>query len=96
MIGYSFGQRGDAIRDVQSLLAASGLYTGRIDGQFGPKTDQAVKQWQGTIGEKVDGWWGPKTLIGTARYLSKFNDMNALANGAEVVVPSLGRVYEQR
>lgn len=94
MAGFSFGRRGDYVKDVQSILTSAGLYSGRIDGEFGPQTLDAVKTWQSTIGEKSDGVWGPMTAVGTARYLARFNDYNAIMNGAEVVIPSIGASNE--
>lgn len=90
MGSFSFGQRGDFIKDIQSILTVSGLYQGRVDGQFGPKTLASVKSWQSTVGEKPDGIWGPRTAVGTARYLARFNDRQALANGGDIVIPMIG------
>lgn len=57
-----------AVRDVQQKLKERGLYTGEVDGKFGPLTEQAVKAFQGQQQDaegnalKVDGSVGPKTL----------------------------------
>jgi hypothetical protein len=55
------GSRGDDVKDLQSYLAGVGLYQGKIDGIFGPQTDKAVRQMQGSSGVKSDGIVGPKT-----------------------------------
>ena len=44
---------------LQQLLAE--LYTGAIDGIFGPITDGAVRAYQQAHGLVVDGWVGPVT-----------------------------------
>lgn len=56
-------------RRLQGLLAAAGVLElarnvngeGRLDGKFGPSTEQAVRQFQGRQGLSVDGIVGPKT-----------------------------------
>lgn len=56
-------------RRVQGLLAAAGMLDlernvndqGRLDGKFGPSTEQAVRQFQGQQGLAVDGIVGPVT-----------------------------------
>jgi hypothetical protein len=42
----SRGSKGDEVLQLQQYLKAQGLYSGAIDGIFGPKTEQAVKQFQ--------------------------------------------------
>ncbi|AYF85069.1 peptidoglycan-binding domain-containing protein [Bacillus thuringiensis] len=43
------------------VLQRTGYYLGRIDGQFGPVTDRAVRNYQGDHRLLVDGIVGPKT-----------------------------------
>ena len=49
------GSTGDSVRYVQSVLGI------KVDGQFGPITDRAVKAFQAAQGLKVDGIVGPIT-----------------------------------
>lgn len=42
----SKGSRGDEVVELQSFLQGKGMYTGKIDGIFGPKTEAAVKKYQ--------------------------------------------------
>ena len=49
------------VKTVQLRLKADGYYAGAIDGQFGPKTADAVRKFQGANGLKVDGVVGDKT-----------------------------------
>jgi peptidoglycan hydrolase-like protein with peptidoglycan-binding domain len=55
------GSKGVAVRGLQRRLLAQGYDLGEIDGRFGPKTEAAVKGFQGDFGLEVDGIVGPKT-----------------------------------
>ncbi|HWJ03493.1 MAG TPA: peptidoglycan-binding protein [Verrucomicrobiae bacterium] len=56
------GSTGPAVSMLQKKLKMSGLYTGRIDGIFGPLTDRAVREFQTAHGLVADGIVGPKTM----------------------------------
>jgi N-acetyl-anhydromuramyl-L-alanine amidase AmpD len=49
------GDRGSSVKELQKLLGVS------IDGNFGPKTEAAVRHYQQRNGLKADGMVGPKT-----------------------------------
>lgn len=51
-------KRGDKGEDVKLLQKALGL---KVDGNFGPKTELAVKNFQGSHGLAIDGLVGPTT-----------------------------------
>ena len=53
-----------AIRELQTFLTTDlGLDTGTVDGAYGPKTTEAVRQFQSAItGVAVDGNVGPETI----------------------------------
>jgi peptidoglycan hydrolase-like protein with peptidoglycan-binding domain len=51
-------RRGDKGQDVKLI---QGLVGARVDGDFGPLTETAVKAWQGRNGLSADGVVGPKT-----------------------------------
>lgn len=53
---YKKGSKGEMVSRIQELL---GL---KPDGDFGPKTEEAIRQWQLQNGLKVDGIVGNKTL----------------------------------
>lgn len=56
------GSRGEQVKEVQSRLAYLGYYRYKIDGQYGWRTYQAVKNFQYQFGlEQIDGIVGPKT-----------------------------------
>jgi peptidoglycan hydrolase-like protein with peptidoglycan-binding domain len=52
---------GDAVRLAQQILTDYGYDPGPVDGAFGTKTEQAVKQFQTDFLLTVDGIVGPKT-----------------------------------
>ncbi len=57
------GSRGDEVRQIQRVLTRLGLYSGSIDGIYGVRTVNSVKQFQRNCGITVDGIAGPKTLL---------------------------------
>ena len=55
------GSSGQAVKDLQQFLTDAGYDLGSVDGQFGPKTEAAVRAYQADQGLSVDGVVGPKT-----------------------------------
>ncbi len=55
------GASGDAVRLLQRLLTDFGYDPGAIDGEFGPNTEAAVKQFQDDFLLASDGVVGPET-----------------------------------
>lgn len=47
------GDKGEAVKEVQRIVGAE-----PVDGDWGPKTDAAVKAWQSEHGLSADGVWG--------------------------------------
>jgi putative peptidoglycan binding protein len=62
------GDTGPQVKALQRALTSLGYSTGGVDGQYGAKTEAAVKQFQSAHGLTADGVAGTKTLqaIGTA------------------------------
>lgn len=58
---------GDDIAMLQSRLIEMGFNPGRVDGIYGPLTELAVKDFQRSVGVKVDGRCGPATIIAFLR-----------------------------
>ena len=56
------GSRGQAVKDVQSLLNDKGFGQIGVDGIFGAGTEKAVKRFQKASGLAADGIVGPNTL----------------------------------
>ena len=59
--------RGDDVAALQSRLTEMGFNSGRVDGIFGEATESAVKEFQKSVGVKVDGKCGPATIIALLR-----------------------------
>jgi peptidoglycan hydrolase-like protein with peptidoglycan-binding domain len=57
----STGASGPEVVDLQNKLNERGYNAGLADGEFGPKTEAAVKSFQGGNGLDQDGIAGPKT-----------------------------------
>ena len=55
------GDRGNDVKEVQNIINQIGFDCGTADGIFGIKTEEMVKQFQGTFGLKVDGIVGIET-----------------------------------
>lgn len=57
------GSRGDEVRRIQNKLKQLGFYNGNVDGIYGSATQKAVRRFQSSVGIKVDGVAGSKTLL---------------------------------
>lgn len=55
------GKTGTFVYIAQFILAAKGYYTGKLDADFGSKTDTAVRAFQKANGLVIDGCVGPLT-----------------------------------
>ena len=54
--------QGDDVAELQERLLSLGFTPARVDGVFGPNTEQAVRRFQGGVGLAVDGNAGQETL----------------------------------
>ena len=57
----SKGDSGDEVKTLQTMLNACGYNCGTVDGDFGSKTDAAVRAMQKDTGLSVDGMYGTKS-----------------------------------
>ncbi len=55
MTTLKLGSKGEAVKTLQEFLKLT------VDGDFGPKTEKAVRDYQSKNGLTVDGVVGPKT-----------------------------------
>ena len=67
---FKRGMKGEKIVALQSILMTYGLYSGKLDGSFGPATEAAVKAYQKPRGLAQDGKAGPKTIASLVDYLA--------------------------
>jgi hypothetical protein len=56
------GSTGVEVKRLQRALAQLGYAPGRVDGSYGPATENALKRFQRANGLQPDGVLGPKTL----------------------------------
>lgn len=56
------GDEGEAVGALQENLAATGYYAGAVDGEYGPGTTAAVREFQRDHRLTIDGRAGPNTL----------------------------------
>ena len=61
--------RGDDVAQLQTRLVEMGFNCGRVDGIFGTQTEIAVKEFQKSVGSKVDGQCGPSTVMAMVRLM---------------------------
>jgi peptidoglycan hydrolase-like protein with peptidoglycan-binding domain len=64
--GYASAHGSAAVRALQRRLAGLNYAPGRVDGRYGPLTEQAVRRFQATHGLIVDGIVGPVTRAALA------------------------------
>ena len=57
-----YGSSGEEVRQIQTRLKEWGYYKGDVDGIYGSRTQQAVRDFQRANGLSVDGIAGEKTL----------------------------------
>lgn len=63
--------RKPSIRNIQTALRKAGFYDGPVDGKLGPRTRQAIKDFQKSKGLKADGIVGRKTWQELSKYLEE-------------------------
>lgn len=56
-------------QEVQQALQNAGLYTGKVDGVVGPRTKEAIRDFQAHNSLKADGRVGPQTWAALGQYL---------------------------
>lgn len=78
------GDEGDAVRRVQVTLTGIGHRTGVADGVFGEATEQAVREYQSSIGTGVDGVVGPRTWGALATHHAAGSTVRSGDGGTEV------------
>ncbi|MFM7491954.1 MAG: N-acetylmuramoyl-L-alanine amidase [Actinomycetota bacterium] len=61
--------RGDDVAALQSRLIDMGFNPGRVDGIYGAITENAVKEFQKSVGVTIDGICGPGTVMSLMRLM---------------------------
>ena len=57
-------------REIQQALKQAGFYQGSVDGKVGPRTLQAIREFQQAHQLKADGKVGPRTWAALSSYLN--------------------------
>lgn len=63
------GNTGAAVRDLQNLLVKAGIVPGAVDGRFGNKTYDALREFQRKADLVVDGAYGPQTKAALTQWV---------------------------
>lgn len=96
-----YGSRGQQVKDIQYLLRKWGYYNGSVDGIYGWRTTQGVRNFQARNGLIVDGITGPQTLAalglptGQTNKTSQSGDVYLMAraiNGEARGEPYIGQI----
>lgn len=58
---YKFGSSGDQVKEIQQRLKDWGYYKGKVDGNYGKETENAVIAFQKKHGITIDGMVGSQT-----------------------------------
>lgn len=83
------GKTGADVRELQRLLTELGFEPGTIDGDFGPKTEAAVRRMQTAAGIDVDGEYGSESHTALMRLLAS---AEAAEDGGEQMSEDSGKV----
>ena len=67
--GISSGEFKPTTKEIQHALKNAGFDPGAVDGKMGPRTQQAIKEFQRAKDLKVDGKVGAKTWIELGKHL---------------------------
>ncbi|MGI6129325.1 MAG: glycosyl hydrolase family 18 protein [bacterium] len=73
----TLGTKGDDVAELQATLARLGFKLGPIDGDFGPLTQQAVRQFQARHNLVTDGIAGPATWAALREALANLSQPTA-------------------
>lgn len=80
------GSTGPGVETLQHSLAALSYYTGWVDGDFGPITQAAVKEFQAGAGLVPDGIVGPLTWAALDRSTSVSRGTSGPLRGRTIVI----------
>jgi peptidoglycan hydrolase-like protein with peptidoglycan-binding domain len=72
-------------KEIQQALKNASVYQGAIDGKIGPRTREAIREFQRIQGLKVDGIVGRQTWERLSPYLGQFQVDASELNAAEVL-----------
>ena len=83
---YRNGSTGTGVLEIQTMLNSLGYYDGKLSGNYGNLTEEAVRQFQRDHGLGADGVAGPKTIAAIrAAYTGSFGGSNASTAYNEII-----------
>lgn len=85
-INLKRGSSGGDVKTLQTLLTEKKYYTGKVDGDYGVYTENAVKAYQRANGLAVDGVFGPVTC-------QKINKANTTPSPTPTQSSNTSKVY---
>ena len=90
------GDSGDEVKKLQTMLNACGYNCGTVDGDFGSKTDAAVRALQSDTGLSVDGMYGVKTKAVLEEMYKNVNAQktDSTSEGAKVFLAAVKAVAD--
>lgn len=92
----SKGDSGDEVKKLQTMLNACGYNCGTVDGDFGSKTDAAVRALQSDTELSVDGMYGVKTKAVLEEMYKNVNAQktDSTSKGAKVFLAAVKAVAD--
>ena len=78
---------GDDVFTLQQRLLDMGFKVGRVDGYFGPETEEALRDFQRNLGLPPDGTCGPATLKAVKKLVEVAQDSFSSRNWSRKVKP---------
>jgi hypothetical protein len=84
------GNTGDQVKHLQRALARLGYSPGRVDGSYGPATQNALKRFQQANSLQPDGVLGPRTLKLLKQKLGRWSRLRCGRESPGVCVPRSG------
>lgn len=83
---YRNGSTGSGVREIQDMLATLGYYDGKISGNYGNLTEEAVRLFQRDHGLGADGVAGPKTIAAIREaYTGSFGGSGASTSYNDII-----------
>lgn len=91
----SKGDSGDDVKKLQTMLNACGYNCGTVDGDFGSKTEKALRAFQSDHKLAVDGLYGPKSKSALETVYKALSTTNQVTTSATTFLNAIKAVADQ-